>query len=1069
MKRMRWGGALVSVWLMLCCAGVAQLATTTVSDTVYGASGNPAQGTVLISWPEFTAQDGSAVAGGSTTVTLDSKGGLSVALAPNAGSDPIGSYYTVQYHLSDGTVTRENWVVPVASTPVTLAAIRSTVMPLSVAMQTVSKNYVDRAIAKAVAASKTTTTGTTIDTSNFVQAKPAGTQTVSQPAVNGTQTYQFVNALNGVKYASQFASGGSNGIANAFGSTAGVTVIAEPTYSTSDSGPASYPNQSHLMDYRQGALSDLFTNPALHTTSTEGNWYTGRHQSSMFTTMPAAGGSFADEESTGFFYAPGEDNGYNGTSATGWSVHTMHSAFDYDFMRGISGGYGFTLRKHSTGDSQAFGSDMRVFGGTVAASDEGVTPLEIEMSQNPTFPSGTCTAGCTAGSTQITASVANGPFDNGGYLLDVTQGGTNTATISAIGETSFGSGSSALYYDLTGITLTPSTAWGNIVPSSCTNNGHGVNQNYTTTTCTVMLGTLPASPGKFVAGQDIFLSGRFEEETAVAAVADVVAGVSQSITFNTRYAWDSANGNTLGAVVMQGGIFGSGGDASQGFIQTGTSAWPISYPVVGALTATRLIFGNCAFGICNGDSSTQLSHNLLRAGGITFYPQAEIIGTGLGQNNVANLGTNTIPFASGDTVWGSPAAEFHYRNLIAYGQTTPLDPADASIGLMLADSGPVPALQQLRILNNAAAATTMIRMDGEYGPGINFSYRPQGTSTVPGDLILVGGADGSTLPYNIFRDGAAASSSFSFNPATSQFTLPNLIIGSAFTAGSNVGTDYIQLTGSSGAGIVNAVTANSYASLNLNSKGSGTVNLGNGSSDYVAITGGSGTSTISVNGSSANDSLVLQAKGTGLVSMLSANPGTIGSWKNTSSTGITGFSTNDNSGNMQGVFGYNIGYTGLPATVGKFFFLAGTSPMCFSTSSTGSSCDLSFAASQAGATFSVPVSMSSKKITMLANGSATTDAVAYGQIAAVGFSGSASDMSAGTLADARLSSNVPLLNAATNSYTGNIVTSARIAPQQATPATSSAACTAGQMWTDANYIYVCTGTNTIKRAALSSF
>ncbi len=40
---------------------------------------------------------------------------------------------------------------------------------------------------------------------------------------------------------------------------------------------------------------------------------------------------------------------------------------------------------------------------------------------------------------------------------------------------------------------------------------------------------------------------------------------------------------------------------------------------------------------------------------------------------------------------------------------------------------------------------------------------------------------------------------------------------------------------------------------------------------------------------------------------------------------------------------------------------------------------------------------------------------------------------------------------------------------QSTPASSSAACTAGQIWTDATYIYVCTANSVIKRAALSTF
>ena len=38
-----------------------------------------------------------------------------------------------------------------------------------------------------------------------------------------------------------------------------------------------------------------------------------------------------------------------------------------------------------------------------------------------------------------------------------------------------------------------------------------------------------------------------------------------------------------------------------------------------------------------------------------------------------------------------------------------------------------------------------------------------------------------------------------------------------------------------------------------------------------------------------------------------------------------------------------------------------------------------------------------------------------------------------------------------------------------TPASSSATCTAGNIWVDTNFIYVCTQTNTIRRATLSSF
>ena len=72
--------------------------TTTVADTVYLADGAPAQGTLIITWPAFLTSGGTAVAAGVANVTLGSNGALNVALVPNAGATPTGSYYTVVYN-----------------------------------------------------------------------------------------------------------------------------------------------------------------------------------------------------------------------------------------------------------------------------------------------------------------------------------------------------------------------------------------------------------------------------------------------------------------------------------------------------------------------------------------------------------------------------------------------------------------------------------------------------------------------------------------------------------------------------------------------------------------------------------------------------------------------------------------------------------------------------------------------------------------------------------------------------------------------------------------------------------
>src|SRR5258708_7548164 len=88
-----WRGMLLlmslSLWLPM--RGLA-IQTTNVSGIVYRADGSLAQGTILVSWPGFTAADGSAVAAGNTTVTIAFDGSVSMTLAPNAGANPQGTY-----------------------------------------------------------------------------------------------------------------------------------------------------------------------------------------------------------------------------------------------------------------------------------------------------------------------------------------------------------------------------------------------------------------------------------------------------------------------------------------------------------------------------------------------------------------------------------------------------------------------------------------------------------------------------------------------------------------------------------------------------------------------------------------------------------------------------------------------------------------------------------------------------------------------------------------------------------------------------------------------------------------
>ncbi len=141
-----WAGIVIVV-VMVAATAAAQSgpATTTVADTVYRADGTAAQGTLAITWPAFTTASGSAVAAGTSNITLPSNGALSSALVPNVGASPAGVYYTVVYQLNDGTAKTEYWLVGTAS-PETLATVRTT--PGSgIAAPPVSLQYVNSALA----------------------------------------------------------------------------------------------------------------------------------------------------------------------------------------------------------------------------------------------------------------------------------------------------------------------------------------------------------------------------------------------------------------------------------------------------------------------------------------------------------------------------------------------------------------------------------------------------------------------------------------------------------------------------------------------------------------------------------------------------------------------------------------------------------------------------------------------------------------------------------------------------------------------------------------------------------
>lgn len=151
---LRWVilGAGLLVMAILPTPLTAQLTTTTVRGTIYRADGSAASGTLLVSWSAFTTPQNQAVAAGNVSVPIAPDGFVSMNLTPNAAATPSGSYYTAVYHLSDGTVNTEYWVVPASGTA-SIASVRAQLEPTNMAVQAASQAYVDSAVASLAGAS----------------------------------------------------------------------------------------------------------------------------------------------------------------------------------------------------------------------------------------------------------------------------------------------------------------------------------------------------------------------------------------------------------------------------------------------------------------------------------------------------------------------------------------------------------------------------------------------------------------------------------------------------------------------------------------------------------------------------------------------------------------------------------------------------------------------------------------------------------------------------------------------------------------------------------------------------
>jgi hypothetical protein len=338
-------------------------------------------------------------------------------------------------------------------------------------MQTVSKSYVDTAIAVAISGhplddspyvlkAGDTMTGPLVlpgdpvsanqaSDKNYVDEQtaaveggisgkvalnPSVTQVVNQPVGTDLET----SRLNGVEYASHYATGGgNNGIANAAASTdctgaraagVGCLVTVEPGVAgIEEINTTALPNSTHVRDLRLGAQRDVFSNPrSVYNPATE----TAEEidlTSTESTQAIVQQGNGADVQSIGLSVnqsaLTGGSNLYPEGIETPPYFKTNYLASSVSGTFNTPGQHGLdamTMSCYGVGDCLVGSRFQYSSGGFIELSDEGTHPFDLSVQEDSQVFSGVCSSGCTSGSQSVmVGSQINGKTQGEGrYLID---------------------------------------------------------------------------------------------------------------------------------------------------------------------------------------------------------------------------------------------------------------------------------------------------------------------------------------------------------------------------------------------------------------------------------------------------------------------------------------------------------------------------------------------------------------------------------------------------------------------------------------------------------------------------
>jgi hypothetical protein len=360
--------------------------------------------------------------------------------------------------------------------------------------------------------------------------------------------------------------------------------------------------------------------------------------------MPANQGNFEAINITQQDSGPGIYLGILG----GWSTGNS-TQYTYDsFTRGIKHGITFFNTKRSVGDAALiYGYINSANGGLQAQSDEGITGMTLEITEDSTYFHGTVAATTGSGDIKPQLAFTSGDqhFTDGAFLLNMSKNviaGNLNGGPGPIAGTYLGS------LPVIGVTLPLTTAWGAIL-NPLTQPESKTSDLALGTTLLIQLQAIGGVFKPFVAGSLCWICGAWYPEQTFIQTAGPVSNLNQQeISFTCRYP------NPQGSILMQGGLAGYYISFDANLAATGMRS---SYYAFGSLTGTDLVFGSNVRGSVEINTTTIIPRPGWEAAqysgagsGFHLYQGAEIVISPITNQFTPTLEQNGVPWGVGDLV-----------------------------------------------------------------------------------------------------------------------------------------------------------------------------------------------------------------------------------------------------------------------------------------------------------------------------------------------------------------------------------------------------------------------------------